>query len=342
MKKKPIKALGLVSGGLDSTLATKMLQDLGIETIGINFNTGFCLTDHHRKLRRKKKKIRNEALRAGADLSFPIEIIDISKNYFHEVVLKSKYGYGSGINPCLDCRLYMLKKAKQLMKKFGADFIYTGEVLGQRPMSQLRNSLNLIEKRSDLKGLLLRPLSAKHLLPTIPEKLGWIDREKLGNISGRGRKVQLELAEQWNIVDFPQPAGGCCSLPDKNFAVRLRDYLKHSKRIMKKDLILLKVGRHFRISPEAKLIVGRDEAENKFLENFQSGKWLLTILDVPGPSALLHASKDHIRTSARIVARYCDHEGKNCLRIQIKKGRIEKIIETQPMSPEDIEAYRIT
>ena len=343
---KKIKALGLLSGGLDSTVATKLLQKQGIEVVGVNFSTGFCVSDHQRAIRKKshsEKKLRHEALRAGADLDVPVEIVDISKKYFNDVVLNPKYGYGAGMNPCLDCRIYMLKKAKRMMNKVGAQFVFTGEVLGQRPMSQYRRALDIIAKESGLDDRLLRPLSALKLPKTLPEKMGWLDRKSLRGIQGRSRLAQIKLANTLGVVDFPQPAGGCCYLPDPNFATKLRDLLKHQKRISKKDLILLKLGRHFRISPNIKIIVGRDEAENAFLERFKRGRGLMMVINTEGPTALIQGGilDPEKELLAKIVARYADQPETGKVEILFTKGRKKETLIVDPLKPEEIEKFRI-
>ena len=345
-KRKKVRALGLLSGGLDSTVAAKLLQEQGVEVVGINFSTGFCVTDHHRAIQKKDrpvKKLRNEALRAGADLSVPIDIIDISKKYFKDVVMNPKYGYGAGMNPCLDCRIYMLKKAKNIMKKYQADFVFTGEVLGQRPMSQYRQALDLIARKSGLNDKLLRPLSAQKLPESLPEKEGWVDRSKLEGIAGRTRGTQIKLAGEFGVHDFPQPAGGCCFLPDKTFAIKLRDLLKHKKKFSKNDLLLLKVGRHFRISPEIKIIVGRDEAENNFLERFRRSHTLFRVSNTTGPTAIAQgnlAPKDQ-ELVTRLIARYADLTPDGKIEFSVERGKnIRKSLVT-PMSNDEVDLYRI-
>ncbi len=348
MPQKKIKALGLLSGGLDSSVAAKLLQKQGVEVVGVNFSTGFCLSDHTRAVQRKRtpeKKLRNEALRAGADLEVPIEIVDISKKYFNDVVLNPKYGYGAGMNPCLDCRIYMLKKAKRIMKKVGADFVFTGEVLGQRPMSQYRQALDLIARKSGLEDRLLRPLSAERLPETLPEKMGWVNRQELKGITGRGRSEQIKLANELGVVDFPQPAGGCCFLPDKNFAFKLRDLLQHQKNLRKNDLVLLKVGRHFRLSPQTKLIVGRDEAENNFLERFPRGNIVMSVLETQGPTALLQGkpTEEEKTFAAQILARYADNNPTEPIPVKIllRKGQTEKTITVSALEHEKVATYHI-
>src|SRR5467141_171245 len=259
-----VRAIGLLSGGLDSTLAARVLLEQGIEVIGLHYSTGFCMNDHRRAMARPDedpKRMRNEGLRAGADLGIPIEVLDAGEAYLR-MVLNPRHGYGSRANPCIDCRIFMIHGAAEYMREHGGHFVFTGEVLGQRPMSQHMQSLRLIEKECGIEGYLLRPLSARHLPPTLPEQLGWVDRDRLLGISGRSRKEQMEWSRTWGISDYPQPAGRCCYLADENFAKRFHDKKQHAspEEIRREELILLKVGRHFRLGPNVKIIVARDEA----------------------------------------------------------------------------------
>ncbi len=346
-----VRALGLISGGLDSTLACLVMKELGVEVIGIHFSTGFCLTDVRRAVRRKRdehKDLSNPALKAGAFVDIPVHIIDISEEYFQEVLLKPKHGFGAYMNPCVDCRIFMFRKAKELLKEFQAQFIFTGEVLDQRPMSQHLRALQLIEKEAGLEGLVLRPLSAKRLPETIPEKKGWVRRDKLLSIQGRSRKIQMELAKKFQLVDYPQPAGGCCTLVEPEFAHRLKDYLMHRKvySLDMKDILLLKVGRHFRLNKNVKLIVGREEAENNFLElYFKETHTTLKVLDVPGPVALLDGDAcddETLMLASRIVARYADADKDHPVRVLLKVPQNkERVMKALPLADEELEPYRI-
>ena len=346
--KKKIKAVGLISGGLDSMLSAKMLKDQGVEVVGLNFSTGFCKVDHRRAVRRKKdqdpKKLRNEALQSGAEAGVPIEIIDVSKEYL-EIVTNPKHGYGRFANPCIDCRIFMLNKAKEYADKIGAEVIFTGEVLGQRPMSQHRGALRLIEKETQLEGRLLRPLSARHLPPTQAERQGDIDREKLGDISGRSRKGQMDLVEQFGIGDFSQPGGGCCYLADENYARRFRDLMAHrgKEAITQDDIVLLKVGRHFRLSPSVKLVVGREQAENVFLERFLAGRWSLEVPEGGSPISLMEGdpTPEELRTAARITARYSD--SKDVPSVRVRAARDAEIVwhEVPPALEEELARTRL-
>ena len=295
---------------MDSTLASALLLQQGIEVYGVNFNTGFCLTNHRRMMRNAPaKKLRNEAVRAGKDLDFPLEIVNISREYL-ELITNPRYGYGKNANPCIDCRIMMLQKAREIMEREGADFIFTGEVIGQRPMTQMRGTLKLIERRAGLEGLILRPLSAKILPPTLPEERGLIDRERLKDFNGRSRKPQIALAKELDIDDYPQPAGGCCFLTDPGYARKFFDLLDHREKreVTVEDFTLLKVGRHLRVKDNLKVIVGRNEKENDFLQ-FYVPQWTsFEVVGAPGPLALLEGddTDENRRIAAEITARYSD------------------------------------
>jgi tRNA U34 2-thiouridine synthase MnmA/TrmU len=298
-----MKAIALMSGGLDSSLAAKIIKDLGIELIALNARGPFCLCN------RKKAdgSCSHEAGRASEELGIKLIAVNTSKE-FMEIVKNPKHGYGSNMNPCLDCRILLFKKAREAMASEGASFVITGEVLGQRPMSQRREAMKLIDKEADLEGFVVRPLSAKALEPTIPERLGWIDREKLLSISGRGRREQITLAKELGINDYPCPSGGCL-LTDPEFSRRLRDIMRFGEFSLS-DIQFLKIGRHFRLSPKAKLVVGRDESENARLEALKEERdFFFRPEDLAGPSAVLRgAVVDSITLefASRIVAKYCD------------------------------------
>jgi len=333
-----ICALGLLSGGLDSTVAARVLQAQGIDVLGLHFSTGFCVADRHRILGNRSnpdKEYRNEALRAGADLRVPVEIIDIKNEYLTEVVLDPKYGYGSGMNPCIDCRIFMLQKAREIMEERGYHFVFTGEVLGQRPMSQRRPPLDDVEEDSGLDGYLLRPLSAKLLPPTIPEERGWVDRERLYSIQGRSRKVQMRLAEELGIVDYPQPAGGCCFLPDENYARKLKDFLAfNGTDVTPDDMMLLKVGRHFRLGNGVKVVVGRDEGENDYLERFAEGRGQVWVEVHPSPLTLLEGrpTAEELEIACGITARYSDGRDEPSVPVKWRIGDQEGQLTVEPLT----------
>ncbi len=239
-----------------------------------------------------------------------MKVFNVSEEYL-DVVRHPKHGYGSNMNPCIDCRIFILKKAKTYMEESGASFIVTGEVLGQRPMSQRRDAMRLIEKEAGLVGLILRPLSAQFLPITLPEKEGWIDRTKLLNIQGRSRKPQIKLAEEFGIRDYPCPAGGCL-LTDPGFGRRMKDLMNHHPEFSLNDVHLLKFGRHFRLSPKVKLVVGRNEEENQKIQTFaRIGDILLKTVRYPGPISLLRGKGDgrELEKAASITARYSKAKG---------------------------------
>jgi tRNA-specific 2-thiouridylase len=292
------KAIALLSGGLDSTLAVKLILDQGIEVEAMNFVTPFCTCN---------RQGRCEAQHVADQFGIPIKVIGVVEEFF-QVVRKPRYGYGSGMNPCLDCRILMFSRARERMEELDAAFVFTGEVLGERPMSQRREAMRLIERESGLDGRLLRPLSAQLLPPTLPEKEGLVDRDQLLAIEGRSRKPQMALAEQYNINDYPCPAGGC-RLTDPGFARRMRDLVRHKEGFDLNDVNLLKVGRHFRLSPEAKAVVGRNQEENRrILALAREGDILFEVQDWGSPVTLLRGqtSEREIQLAAAITVRYSD------------------------------------
>ena len=293
-----MKAVTLLSGGLDSTLAAKVVMEQGIELEALNFMTLFCTCTHRGATCLASQK-------AVETLGIPLRVFNVSEEYL-SVVKDPSHGYGKNMNPCIDCRIFMLKKAKAYMQDSGAAFIVTGEVLGQRPMSQRKDAMRLIEKEAELEGFILRPLSA-HVLPmTIPEKEGWVDREKLLKFQGRSRKPQIKLAEHYGIRDYPCPAGGCL-LTDPGFAKRMKDLMLHKPDFSLNDVHLLKVGRHFRFSDGVKLIVGRNEEENQKIETFaHDGDILLRVSGFPGPLSLLRGkvNEGDIERAAAVTAHY--------------------------------------
>ena len=293
-----MKAVTLLSGGLDSTLAAKVVMEQGIELEALNFMTLFCTCTHRGATCLASQK-------AVETLGIPLKVFNVSEEYL-SVVKDPRHGYGRNMNPCIDCRIFMLKKAKAHMEESGAAFIITGEVLGQRPMSQRKDAMRLIEKEAELEGFILRPLSA-HVLPmTIPEKEGWVDREKLLMVQGRSRKPQIALADHYGIHDYPCPAGGCL-LTDPGFAKRMKDLMVHDPDFSLNDVHLLKVGRHFRFSPGSKLVVGRQEEENQKIQTFAQGEDILfKVSGFPGPLSLLRGKVDDrdIERAAAITAHY--------------------------------------
>jgi len=263
----------MISGGLDSALAAKTMREQGIDVHGLflAMSWGCC----------EKEK----AQACAAQLGIPLMILSVGDAYL-DVIRRPKYGYGRGMNPCVDCRIYMFRIAKRYMEEVGAGFVVTGEVLGQRPMSQMRRPLDLIEAESGLEGLLLRPLSAQLLEPTLPELLGIVDRERLLRIAGRSRQEQMALAQTAGIRDYSTPAGGCL-LTDESFAKKTRDLFEHEARPTTKDMELLTLGRHFRVGPHTKIILGRNELENLMLEGHAQDGYRCLRPKFAGPAALI-------------------------------------------------------
>ncbi|MCX5712428.1 MAG: tRNA 4-thiouridine(8) synthase ThiI [Candidatus Omnitrophica bacterium] len=307
-----MKAIALISGGLDSLLAARLVREQGVEVVGIYFDTPFCLRD--KTLEDKRVAKLHDLMRS---IGVGLRIIKLGDEYL-SMLKKPKHGYGANMNPCIDCKIMMLTEAKKLMPQLGASFVITGEVLGQRPMSQHRKALEDIEKESGLDGLLLRPLSAQHLEQTIPESKGWVKRELLGNFSGRSRAAQKELAARFDIKDYPN-AGGGCLLTDPEFSRRLEDLFRH-RALNMDNVALLKLGRHLRFDPKTKLIVGRNEKENNLLlEIAQDGDYIfMTDKDTAGPTSLARGevNEDVIRISCAITCYYAKSKNKPVLNIE--------------------------
>ena len=312
------KAIALVSGGLDSTLSVRLMQEQGVEVKGVHFYTGFCITEQQRRSGNPTGKDRpNDGLRAGAELGIDVEIVDISQEYLR-IVTNPKHGYGANVNPCIDCRAMMIKKAGEIMQQEGADFVITGEVLGQRPMSQNRKAMDIIENEGELDGRLVRPLSAKNLPKTVPERENLIDRERLKGFSGRTRKPQMALAQEFGVEDYLQPAGGCCFLTDENFARKFRDFFEHNPdgQLDHDQIMLLTIGRHFRLAGGTKVVIGRDQGENNMIQGLVergAGGQLMVVEDHKGPMTLVTPaaageSEEDYLLAAAMTARYCDSE----------------------------------
>ncbi len=333
-----MRALALFSGGLDSVLAVKLVMEQGIEVIGIHFDNGFSSESIKRSLGL------GEGIDFVKDAAFEvgIELIEVDiTDQFLEILLAPRYGYGKGANPCVDCRILMLKKAKEMMEELDASFVVTGEVIGQRPMSQRPSVMKLIEREAGLKGLIVRPLCAKLLPPSIPEKKGWVRRELFLDIRGRSRKRQMELAEHYGITKFTQPAGGCI-LTDPSFAKRFFDLIKHVKNPTALDIQLLYVGRHFRLSPSLKLVIGRNEKENRVLLRFRGTRPIFWPENRKGPVALLYGEpeREEIELAARIVARY-SKSIKGYSKIVFEFEDITEVLEVTPLEPMEVDRFRI-
>ncbi|HEX9078413.1 MAG TPA: hypothetical protein VF795_02415 [Desulfuromonadaceae bacterium] len=314
------KALALLSGGLDSTLAVKLMLELGIEVEALNFTSPFCTCTG------KNAGCKSEAVRVAQEFNIPIKVMHKGLDYL-EIVRNPRHGYGKGLNPCVDCRIYLLQKAREYMAESGADFVITGEVLGQRPMSQRRDTLRVIEKESGLEGLILRPLSARHFEPTIPEKEGWVDRSRLLAIKGRSRKEQFELADELDVKNYPCPAGGCL-LTELSFVPKLRDVFDHADDLNMRDFRLLKIGRHFRIGKRTKVIIGRNEADNNLLETArQPDEAAITWLDGNTPVGVVTGPQEPecLDLASRILLRYTKADSSASCRVKIRVNDTERI-----------------
>jgi tRNA-specific 2-thiouridylase len=325
-----LKALALLSGGLDSTLAAKLIREQGMDIVAVNFTSPFCLCG----------KGGCGAAEVAKQLGIPLKVISVGEDYL-KMLRKPKYGYGKNMNPCIDCRIFMLKKAKEYAEKIGASFIFTGEVLNERPMSQHLKALEIIEKEAELEGKILRPLSARLLPKTEAEEKGWVDREKLLDISGRSRKRQIALAEKLRIRDYPCPAGGCL-LTYREFAAKLRDLFEHRKKAGAKEVNLLKIGRHFR-SKRSKIIVGRNQAENKQLLEMRGARdYYFEVPDCGSPTTLLQGPKtrEAIRKAAALTLRYSDNREKTAL-VKFGGEKIGKTIAVSALEESEIEELRI-
>ncbi len=340
---KERKAAVLVSGGLDSMLAVRVLQEQGIEVEGLNFYTGFCVEGHTHAIRKRdqRREKRNNALWVAEQLGIKLHIIDIVEEY-KEVLINPKHGYGANMNPCLDCKIFMVKKALQWIEQHDFDFIATGEVVGQRPMSQRKDTMPVVSGESGAGERLLRPLCAKNLPPTLPELEGWVDREQLHDFSGRSRKPQMALAKRFGFEEYATPAGGCCFLTDERYSVKLVDLWQSrgSREYEMDDIMLLKVGRHLRPRPHFKLIIAREEGENHFLQGYRKRYLSLQVVDYPGPLALLDGTpegEEELALAGALLARFGKGKGASEVTVQLQftTGERREMVVT-PLLPENI------
>lgn len=336
------RAIALISGGLDSLLAAKVMLEQGVHVEGINFYTGFCVEGHTHAIRKKDKAKpkRNNALWSAEQLGIKLHIIDIIDEY-KDVLINPKHGYGANMNPCLDCKIFMISKAKQWMEENGFDFIITGEVMGQRPMSQRKDLLPVVVRESGTDDLLVRPLCAKNLDATLPEREGWIDREKMKGFSGRNRKPQMALAKEYGFEDYATPAGGCCFLTDKSYSDKLVDLwqARNKKDYELDDIMLLKVGRHLRPAPHYKLIISREDGENKFLQGYKKSFGFIEIESHNGPLTLIDGelSDEDLKLASRIAARFSQGREADIVTVKTttKEGE-EKLFDIPPMPTSEI------
>jgi len=335
--KKRAHCVALFSGGLDSALAILLMLKQDIEVTAITFMTHFgCdLGD--------RSSCGSDPYPAAEKFGFNVKLMHLGQK-FVDIVKAPRFGYGKNMNPCVDCRILMLSEAKEFMEMSGADFIVTGEVMGQRPKSQVKDKLNLTAKEAGLKGKLLRPLSAKLLEPTDAELSGLVDREKLEGISGRSRKRQMELAKEFGLEDYPSPASGCL-LTDSGYSNRLRDLLAHTDNITFNDLNLLRHGRHFRLDDNTKLIVGRNDSDNKgILANKQEHHVQIEAMGIGSPITLLigDASEANLEKAAQITARYSSAKNEPKVNVTLFKDSSEEEIVVAPTSPEDLQAKSLS
>lgn len=326
-----------MSGGLDSTLAVKLVLDQGIQVEGVNYLTPFCTCT-------PKGKSCLAAQKAARELGIDVKVFSVSREYL-SIIKQPKYGYGSGMNPCLDCRIFMFKTAAEYMREKDASFLITGEVVGQRPMSQRKDTLGIIEKEANLEGLILRPLSAKLMPVSIPETRGWIDRNKLLAISGRSRKKQFELINQVKMEGYFCPSGGCL-LTDPVFASKIKDLLKFKPDFDLNDVQLLKMGRHFRLSSRFKVVIGRFEEENKRLERIaREEDYLFQVKNFPGPLVIGRGKpgKKEVRSAASLTARYSKAKEEDKVKVTCRHlpELKEETIEVSPHLFVSIESLRV-
>jgi tRNA-specific 2-thiouridylase len=291
------KAISLLSGGLDSTLATKLIADQDIDVTALHFTSPFAS--------RKERERGLQAVRTADELKVRLIFREKGADYL-SIIENPRHGYGKNMNPCIDCRIYMLRETRKVMEEEGASFVITGEVLGQRPMSQMRHTIGLIERESGLADFIVRPLSATHFEPSRPEREGIVNRARLLGITGRSRKEQNELARAFGLKEFGHPAGGCL-LTDPLFSLKLKDFLAHQRSVEIRDISLLSLGRHFRLNETTKLILGRDQEENEKLRALWSPPdALIQPFGFKGPTAILQGllSPGNIQVAANIIAGY--------------------------------------
>lgn len=330
-----LKAVAATSGGLDSLLAAEVIRRAGVDVVLLHVQHLFSCSAAGRE------RLKDAAARMGMAL----RVVDATEEHL-ETVRRPRHGYGRGMNPCVDCRIFILRIARRVMEEENAKFVVTGEVLGQRPKSQHAHALAQAAEESGLGARLVRPLSANLLPDTMPVSEGWIPKDRLFAIQGRSREPQMALAKQFGIGGYPQPAGGCL-LTEKVYARRLQDAFDHAGRdaIGVSEFRLLACGRHFRISESVKLIVGRDRSENDDLDRHAPGRIRLEPVGVMGPTALVEGSPtgEELRLAAAVVARYCDAPSDATVSFDVREGDRRRTVSVRPLSADDprIAAWRI-
>ena len=339
---QPRKAVALISGGLDSMLAARVVQEQGVRVEGLNFFTGFCVEGHTHAIRRqdREKPKRNNALWVAEQLGIKLHFVDVVEEY-KPIVLNPKHGYGANLNPCLDCKSFMVGRANEWRLERGFDFIITGEVVGQRPKSQRRDTMPVVARESGAGDRLLRPLCAKRLEPTLPEREGWVDRERLHDFHGRSRKPQMALAAEFGFTDYAQPAGGCCFLTNRQYASKLADLWESrgQRDYDLDDIMLLKVGRHIRPRPHFKVIVAREEGENRYLSGYRKRFTHLSTVSHPGPLTLVDGAggEEDLMLVARMTARFSQGRDADRVTVEIVElGAEARTVEVAPMHPDEI------
>lgn len=310
-----------MSGGLDSILASRLLLDQGIAVVGVAFTTPFFGSAHAEKAARR--------------IGIPLRVVDITDPHL-DMVRRPKHGYGANMNPCIDCHALMFSRAGRFLESEEDDFLFSGEVLGQRPMSQNRAALAVVARESGFGDRILRPLSALCLDETPIERAGKVDRSRLMALRGRSRKPQMEMARRYEISEYPSPAGGCL-LTSPDFSARLRDLFDHSEEVGLRDIELLKTGRHLRLNPSVKLVVGRNQEENeKLLSLTVPGDCLVEAMGVPGPIALIpgRAEGEAVMQAAAICVRYSDAQRNSAVHVQVRQAGHVRVLVTESLAEE--------
>jgi tRNA U34 2-thiouridine synthase MnmA/TrmU len=332
---RPVKAVALYSGGLDSTLAILTVLRQGIEVKAVTFlnHFGCDISD--------KSSCSKDPFSAAEKFGFEVKLCHLADKFI-QIVKNPKFGHGKNMNPCMDCRILMLREAREFMEMTGAEFLITGEVIGQRPMSQRRDALDIIDREAGLRGQILRPLCAKLMKPTIMEEKGIVNRDLLYDFSGRSRKPQMALAAEFGLTDYPAPAGGCL-LTEPNYSFRLRELLDHDADPSLEDLALLRLGRHFRASHGCKIIVGRNRSENEAMLSLEADSVLLRVEDYASPIVLVRgdATEELIQIAASLCARYSDARHLGAVEVKVVDGG--KVFRLRVVPAEDglIEQYKI-
>lgn len=336
------KAVALISGGLDSMLAARVVMEQGVHVEGINFFTGFCVEGHTHAIRSRDRDRpkRNNALWVAEQLGIRLHLIDVVEEY-KNIVINPRHGYGANLNPCLDCKSFMVGKAYQWIQEHDFDFVITGEVVGQRPMSQRKDTMPVVARESGAGDRLLRPLCAKHLPDTLPEREGWVDRDAMFSFHGRSRKPQMALAERFGFSDYAQPAGGCCFLTNRQYSVKVKD-LWASRGVRDyelDDIMLLKVGRHLRPRPHFKVIIAREDGENQFLSGYRRQFTHMRTMSHGGPLTLVdgEVGEDDLLLAARLTARYSQGRNADSVEVEVTlPGSEARLMTVVPFSPDDI------